>query len=99
MVKDCLEQIDDAVDQLRESIEELKSIGQAKGTGEDLRLHISNAQTWTSAALTDISTCTDAVAGAAPDGGLETSVMARVDGVAQVTSNALALLNKYGTEL
>ncbi|KAJ6371987.1 hypothetical protein OIU77_002327 [Salix suchowensis] len=43
VVKDCLEQIDDAVDQLRESIEELKNIGQAKGVGQDLEL-ISHKQ-------------------------------------------------------
>ncbi|KAJ6374763.1 hypothetical protein OIU78_030279 [Salix suchowensis] len=100
VVKDCIEQIGDAVDQLRESIEELKNIGQAKGVGQDLEFHISNVQTWTSAALTDLSTCTDAVvAGEALDGGLETSVRARMDGAARVTSNALALFNRFGTEL
>ncbi|KAJ6676242.1 PLANT INVERTASE/PECTIN METHYLESTERASE INHIBITOR SUPERFAMILY PROTEIN [Salix viminalis] len=100
VVKDCLEQIGDAVDQLRESIEELKNIGQAKGVGQELEFHISNVQKWTSAALTDLSTCTDAVvAGEALDGGLETSVRARMDGAARVTSNALALFNRFGTEL
>ncbi|KAF9668240.1 hypothetical protein SADUNF_Sadunf15G0108500 [Salix dunnii] len=70
-VKDCL-QIDDTVNRLRNSITELKNIGEAKGR-QDSQFLISNLQTW--------------------------AIKARIDGVARVTSIALALVNKFGPNL
>ncbi|XP_075501110.1 21 kDa protein-like [Primulina tabacum] len=92
-LKDCLEEITEGVDRLAKSVQELKKMGRAGGP--DYFRHMSNLQTWVSAALTDDSTCMDGFAGRAMDGRIKTSVRARMTNVAQVTSNALALCNQF----
>jgi hypothetical protein len=47
--------------------------------------------------LTDESTCSDGFGGKALDGKLKTSIRSRMVNVAQVTSNALSLINQYAT--
>ncbi|XP_059666978.1 21 kDa protein-like [Cornus florida] len=91
-IRDCLEEIGDSVDRLSKSIGELKHMGKAHGP--DFLWHMSNVETWVSAALTDESTCMDGFAGRALDGRIKTSIRAWVTHVAQVTSNALALVNQ-----
>ncbi|KAK7854847.1 21 kDa protein [Quercus suber] len=95
-VKDCLEEMGDTVDRLSKSIHELKHIGQAKG--QDFSWHMSNVETWVSAALTDENTCLDGFSGKALDGKVKASIKAQVVNVAQVTSNALALVNSYASK-
>lgn len=63
--------------------------------GEDFTWHISNVETWVSSALTDESTCSDGFAGNAMNGKIKTSIRARMVNIAQVTSNALSLVNQY----
>ncbi|KAI4332634.1 hypothetical protein L6164_017526 [Bauhinia variegata] len=93
-LRDCFEEISDGVDRLSRSLKELKL---CNVKGEDFTWHISNVETWVSAALTDESTCTDGFAGKALNGRIKNSVRARVINVAQVTSNALALINQYAS--
>ncbi|XP_030472719.1 21 kDa protein-like [Syzygium oleosum] len=95
-IKDCLEEMDDSVDRLAKSAKELKSAGGSKG--QDFLRHVSNVQTWVSAALTDVTTCLDGYASAALNGRLKTSIRSRALNVAQVTSNALALVNRYASK-
>ncbi|KAK9292331.1 hypothetical protein L1049_020297 [Liquidambar formosana] len=92
-VKDCLEEMGDTVDRLSKSVKELNNIGKSKG--QDFLWHMSNVETWVSAALTDENTCVDGFAGRALDGKVKAAIRARVVNVAQVTSNALALVNKF----
>ncbi|KAL0307827.1 UNVERIFIED_CONTAM: hypothetical protein Sangu_3008600 [Sesamum angustifolium] len=92
-IKDCLEEVSDSVDRLSKSAQELKKLGRAGGP--EYIWHLSNLQTWVSAALTDDSTCLDGFSGRALNGRIKTSIRARMTNVAQVTSNALALCNKY----
>ncbi|KAI8030579.1 hypothetical protein LOK49_LG01G01327 [Camellia lanceoleosa] len=66
-------------------------MGNGKGKGKDFLWHMSNVETWVSAALTDENTCLDGFSGRALDGNVKASIKARVTNVAQVTSNALAL--------
>ncbi|KAL8476756.1 hypothetical protein ACS0TY_029165 [Phlomoides rotata] len=93
-LKDCLEEVSDSVERLSKSVRELKNMGTARGP--EYIWHMSNLQTWISAALTDESTCTDGFSGRAVNGRIKSSIRARMTNVAQVTSNALALCNKYG---
>ncbi|KAL3738854.1 hypothetical protein ACJRO7_020258 [Eucalyptus globulus] len=95
-IKDCLEEMDDSVDLLANSGKELKRAGASKG--QDFQWHVSNVQTWVSAASTDATTCLDGYASAALDGRLKTSIRSRVLNVEQVTSNALALVNQYASK-
>ncbi|KDP22406.1 hypothetical protein JCGZ_26237 [Jatropha curcas] len=92
-INDCLEEIDDTVDRLSKSFKELKS-----AKGKDFQWHMSNVETWVSAALTDENTCVDGFAGKALDGKLKASIKARIVNVAQVTSNALSLINKFASK-
>ncbi|XVE57729.1 hypothetical protein DITRI_Ditri04bG0112900 [Diplodiscus trichospermus] len=92
-VKDCIENVRDCVDRLSQSVKELGHMGRA--VGQDFMWHMSNVQTWVSAALTDANTCLDGFAGSFMDGNIKVATRRRVVNVAQVTSNALALVNRF----
>ncbi|KAK9276385.1 hypothetical protein L1049_005918 [Liquidambar formosana] len=92
-VKDCIENMGDSVDRLSRSVRELGHMGRT--VGQDFMWHMSNVQTWVSAALTDESTCVDGFSGRAMDGNVKAAIKRRVVNVAQVTSNALALVNRF----
>lgn len=94
-LKDCAEEISDSVDRLSKSLKELKL---CKTKGEDFTWHISNVETWVSSALTDESTCGDGFAGKVLNGKIKDSIRARMVNVAQVTSNALSLINQYAAK-
>ncbi|KAK7309032.1 hypothetical protein RJT34_05454 [Clitoria ternatea] len=94
-VQDCVENIGDSVDSLRESVRELGRMGRA--VGEDFSWHMSNVQTWVSAALTDDNTCLDGFSGSYMNGNVKTAIKERAVHVAQVTSNALALVNRFAS--
>ncbi|OMO98100.1 Pectinesterase inhibitor [Corchorus olitorius] len=95
-IKDCIEEMGDSVDRLSKSVQELKRMGGAKG--QDFIWHLSNVDTWVSAALTDENTCLDGFAGRALDGKIKSSIRARILNVAQVTSNALSLVNQFAAK-
>ncbi|KAF6174677.1 hypothetical protein GIB67_008732 [Kingdonia uniflora] len=95
VVKDCLDNMGDSVDQLSKSILELGNM--RNGNSASFLWHMSNVQTWVSAALTDESTCVDGFADHALDGKVKAAIRGRVVYVAQVTSNALALVNNFAT--
>ncbi|KAF9668234.1 hypothetical protein SADUNF_Sadunf15G0107900 [Salix dunnii] len=90
-MKDCVEVLRDAVTEIRKSIDELGHDKQS-----DFRLMINNVQTWVSAAMTDESTCSDGFEETGMNGNLKTAVRERIVHIAQLTSNALALINNYG---
>ncbi|KAH7840274.1 hypothetical protein Vadar_014941 [Vaccinium darrowii] len=92
-IKDCMDEMGDSVDRIRKSVRELNNASKSKG--KDFLWHMSNVETWVSAALTDENTCMDGFSGRALDGKIKSSIRARVTNVAQVTSNALALVNQF----
>ncbi|XP_021768409.1 pectinesterase inhibitor 9-like [Chenopodium quinoa] len=93
-VKDCIDTMSDGVDQLTRSFEELANLGYTNG--EDFMWHMNNVQTWVSTALTDESTCVDGLSDGHTKGGkVKGVVQKRVNSVAQLTSNALALVNRF----
>ncbi|KAK3188796.1 hypothetical protein Dsin_028357 [Dipteronia sinensis] len=79
-IKDSLDEVNDTVDRLSKSVQELKESGQSKGP--DFEWHMSNVETWVSAALTDENTCSDGFAGTAFDGKVMASVRAQIVSVA-----------------
>lgn len=96
-IKDCIDEMGDSVDRLRQSVQEIKRMG-GRSKREDFLWHMSNVQTWVSAALTDENTCLDGFAGKALDGKIKASIRPWVVNVAQVTSNALALCNRLAAK-
>lgn len=95
-IHDCLEEVEDSLDRVSRSCDEMKNLGRAKGN--DFTFRMSNVETWVSAALTDETTCMDGFAGKSMDGKIKESVRAQVVGVARVTSNALALINNFAAK-
>nr|CAD1818885.1 unnamed protein product [Ananas comosus var. bracteatus] len=109
-VRDCVDMLGDAVDELRESAEEMERMKEGGGsnTQEAERFEISNMQTWVSAALTNDDTCVEGFGGDLPSssssgggGGSGSSVSelvrSQVVNVAQLTSNALFFINKLAS--
>ncbi|KAF4362994.1 hypothetical protein CsatB_009156 [Cannabis sativa] len=95
-IADCIDEMGESVDRLGESFKELKNMGKYKG--QDFMWHMSNVQTWVSASLTDDNTCIDGFAGKSMNGKIKSSVRAQIVNVAQLTSNALALCNRFATK-
>lgn len=96
-VKDCLEEMGDTVDRLSKSMKELKGMG-SQSKAQDFQWHVSNVETWVSAALTDENTCMDGFSEKATEGHLKKSIRTRIVEVAQITSNALALVNRFAAK-
>ncbi|KNA06394.1 hypothetical protein SOVF_181520 [Spinacia oleracea] len=99
-VKDCIDTMSDGVDQLTRSFVELANLGQTDS--EEFMWHMGNVQTWVSSALTDESTCVDGLSDdgySNNNGGSNNKVKGviqmKVNNVAQLTSNALALVNRF----
>jgi len=90
--KDCVEVLSDSADELRRSIDEMSRL-----RASNFELTISDVQTWVSAALTDQNTCTDGFQEINAMENVKTVVRGRIVQVAQLTSNALALINKLST--
>ncbi|KAK1399660.1 PMEI domain-containing protein [Heracleum sosnowskyi] len=95
-IHDCKEEVEDSLDRVSRSCDEMKDLGRAKGNEFSFRM--SNVETWVSAALTDETTCMDGFAGKGMDGKIKESVRAQVVAVARVTSNALALVNNFAAK-
>ena len=91
-VQDCVEEIGDSLDELKNSIWEMGQLG-----SYDFELQISNIQTWVSAALTDDDTCVDGFDGRDMEGHVKATVRRHVLKVAHLSSNALALVNSYAS--
>ncbi|GMI75839.1 hypothetical protein HRI_001253200 [Hibiscus trionum] len=94
VVRDCLLQIDDSVNQLSQSIGELRRLDPKAKMTDDIFWHIDNVDAWVSAALTDASSCVDEFRGQRMSK-MKASIKSKVLNVAQLTSNALALFHQY----
>ncbi|XP_057547174.1 pectinesterase inhibitor 11-like [Amaranthus tricolor] len=92
-IKDCFEVIGDTVDRLSMSIHEFQSAARAHSS--DFLWHMSNVQTWVSAALTDENTCVDGFSGRAVSSRMKNGIKTQFQGVLQCTSNALTLVNQF----
>ncbi|XP_010427856.1 PREDICTED: 21 kDa protein-like isoform X1 [Camelina sativa] len=99
VLKDCFENLKDAVDDMRGSMKQMKELVSASsGSVQSFRFQMSNVKTWLSAALTDEYTCTDGFKDVHEDDSIRDDVCTRVDAVKKLTSNALALVNRYADE-
>ncbi|KAF5748399.1 hypothetical protein HS088_TW04G00352 [Tripterygium wilfordii] len=86
-LSDCVQEISDSVDQLSRTLNELKHLDGAK-----FRWHVSNAETWVSAALTNDDTCLDGFRGV--EGKVKEDFRKKITNLARVTSNALYMINR-----
>ncbi|BAT99025.1 pectinesterase inhibitor 7 [Vigna umbellata] len=96
-VNDCFANLEDAVDEIRGSLKQMRRLRPNEDSGS-VRFGVSNVLTWMSAALTDEETCTDGFEGV-EEGPVKRSVCDRVTRVKKFTSNALALVNGFANKL
>ncbi|KAF8074349.1 hypothetical protein N665_1109s0005 [Sinapis alba] len=94
ILKDCSENLKDAVGEMRDSLAQMKELV-STGSVQSFRFQMSNVKTWLSAALTNQYTCTDGFEDLHVDGSIKDDVSSRVDDVKKLTSIALALVNHY----
>lgn len=85
---DCIQQMSDSVYELTKTLSELQNLRQ----GSEFKWHLSNAETWVSAALTYDDTCLDGFREI--DAQVRSDVKRAITNVAKVTSNALYLINR-----
>lgn len=90
---DCVEELSGAVEKLQKSKVELGLVVDGSVSG----LHVSNVQTWLSAALTNENTCKEGFADLNLNGKVEKITGRKIVKVARLTSNALALINLYAS--
>ncbi|CAI9764796.1 unnamed protein product [Fraxinus pennsylvanica] len=92
-VKDCLDQINDGVDQLTNCIKEVEEI--KENGGSEFPWHASNVETWMSTVQSDASICINGFSSRAIGGKTKAMIKAKVINLEQVTSISLALFNRY----
>lgn len=92
--------VSDSVDELRRSLQALirSNAGGSKSGSGLTGDRMKNVQTWVSAALTDETTCMDGFDDGAMDGEVKRAVRGQIVKVAQLISNALALLSDIVTK-
>lgn len=89
-VADCLENMSDSMDEMKKSMEVMKGLD-----GPDFMDKMENLKTWVSAALTDEDTCMEGfeeIVGQ-KDGKIKETIRGYIVNVAELTSNALALIS------
>ncbi|CAL9244586.1 unnamed protein product [Arabidopsis halleri] len=91
-MRDCVEELGDSLEELRKSIGEMCRL-----SGSNYEVYMSDIQTWVSAALTDVNTCTDGFEGDDMNGKVKVLVRGRILVIAHLTSNALALINHFAS--
>ncbi|KAG7535180.1 Pectinesterase inhibitor domain [Arabidopsis thaliana x Arabidopsis arenosa] len=91
-MRDCVEELGDTLEELRKSIGEMCRL-----SGSNYEVYMSDIQTWVSAALTDVNTCTEGFEGDDMDGKVKVLVRRRILVIAHLTSNALALINHFAS--
>jgi pectinesterase inhibitor-like protein len=89
-MSDCMEVLNDSVEELQSSIGEMGNAG-----GKNFELQMNDIQTWVSTSLTDEDTCIDGFGGNAMNGNVKNTVRSHIVKVAEMTSNALALINSF----
>ncbi|KAI3519551.1 hypothetical protein L1887_08760 [Cichorium endivia] len=89
VLKDCIGDIKDSMDEIKDSLKEISGLPKSA----DKRFAISNAQTWTSAAITDENSCLDGFSDRKISPSIKKKIKNRILSLARVSSNALYLIN------
>ncbi|PWA83481.1 pectinesterase inhibitor domain-containing protein [Artemisia annua] len=89
VLKDCIVDIQDSISEIKDS---LKAISSLKSSA-DKKFVLSNAETWTSAALSDEYSCTDGMEDEEVSPAVKKKIKTSVFSIARLSSNALYLIN------
>ncbi|KAA8533843.1 hypothetical protein F0562_031360 [Nyssa sinensis] len=89
-IEDCIENIGDSIDELKQSLKAMGNLGSAG----DTEFQMANIKTWVSAAITDENTCTDGFSGRKVSAAVKNNIRDSIVNLAKLTSNALSLINQ-----
>ncbi|KAL9996625.1 putative pectinesterase [Helianthus debilis subsp. tardiflorus] len=89
VLKDCIEDIQDSIGEIKDSLNALSSLK----SSENKKFVISNAQTWTSAAITDEYSCTEGISDEDVSPEVKKKIRSGIMSIARMSSNALYLIN------
>ncbi|XP_048127740.1 21 kDa protein-like [Rhodamnia argentea] len=98
IIKGCIENLEDSIDELKRSIKAMARIGGSSTSSSAAKknkvgFQMASVKTWVSAAITDEDTCTDGFAGRKVSAGVKSKIRSSIVNVARITSNALSLIN------
>lgn len=88
VVKDCIENIKDSVDELKQSVSTMTNLG-----GADIQYQLDDIKTWVSASLTDDDTCTEGFDEQKVSTTVKNTINKSIVTVARLASNALSLID------
>ncbi|KAM7494615.1 hypothetical protein LguiB_029224 [Lonicera macranthoides] len=91
-IKDCLENMEDSVDELQKSIMAMVDLD-----GPEFEIKMGNVLTWVSAALTDEDTCMDGFKAQGISMEIKGIIRGFIVNVSHLTSNALAIINSLSS--
>ena len=89
VLKDCIVDIQDSISEIKDSLKAISSLN----SSADKKFVLSNAETWTSAALTDEYSCTDGMEDEEVSPAVKKKIKTSVFSIARLSSNALYLIN------
>lgn len=107
-LKECIDQVEDSVDRLSQSVREIAHLGPANGGpangenpphGEESSWHGSNVDTWTNAALNQVQRCAEGFSGQVLDGKIKTFVQNEVTNVELIVNVALDLFKLFANKV
>ncbi|MCD9646122.1 hypothetical protein HAX54_035674 [Datura stramonium] len=88
IIKDCIEDVKDAVYELKLAVEAMGHL-----SDEDKEFQLSNAKTYASAVITDADSCTDGFSGRKVNPAVKKMINSCMANITKLASNALALIN------
>ncbi|KAK9914060.1 hypothetical protein M0R45_037858 [Rubus argutus] len=88
VVKDCIENIRNSIDELKQSFSAMSNLG-----GADIEFQLGDIKTWVSAALTNDDTCTEGLNEVKVSLDVKNTITKSIVNIARLASNALSLIN------
>ncbi|KAK9059665.1 hypothetical protein SSX86_020369 [Deinandra increscens subsp. villosa] len=89
VLKDCIGDLQDSIGEIKDSLTAISSLESSKSK----KFVISNAETWTSAAISDEYSCTDGISDEKMSPAVMKKIKSSIVTTARLSSNALYLIN------
>ncbi|XP_006362122.1 21 kDa protein-like [Solanum tuberosum] len=88
IIKDCIEDVKDAVYELKQAVDAMGHLGD-----KDKEFQLANAKTYASSVITDADSCTDGFSGRKVNPTVKKMINSSMANITKLASNALALIN------
>ncbi|KAG5616664.1 hypothetical protein H5410_016488 [Solanum commersonii] len=88
IIKDCIEDVKDAVYELKQAVDAMGHLGD-----KEKEFQLANAKTYASSVITDADSCTDGFSGRKVNPSVKKMINSSMANITKLASNALALIN------